>query len=121
MNPTENTPEIKMDANALTREEVYTDGRIGTVRRLTPVTADGEIDSSRAVQFVGATQIMTPGGALPLSFEIEAEDLAGAVEAFGEEAKRAVDRTMEELKELQRQQASSIVVPGRESNKIQLP
>ena len=121
MSPTENSPEINMDANALTREEVYTDGRIGTVRKLVPVTAEGEIDDSRAVQFVGATQIMTPGGALPLSFEIEAEDLAGAVSAFGEAARKAVDRTMEELKELQRQQASSIVVPGRESGKIQLP
>ena len=121
MNPTETTPEIKMDATALTREEVYTDGRIGTVRKLTPVTADGDVDTSRPVQFVGATQIMTPGGALPLSFEIEAEDLAGAVDAFGEEARKAVERTMEELKELQRQQASSIVVPGREGSKIQLP
>jgi hypothetical protein len=121
MNPMENTPEINMDAGALTREEVYTDGRIGTVRKLTPVTSDGETDGSRPVQFVGATQIMTPGGALPLSFEIEAEDLAGAVAAFGEEARKAVDRTMEELKELQRQQASSIVVPGREGNKIRIP
>ena len=60
MNPTENTPEIKMDATALTREEVYTDGRIGTVRKLTPVTADGDVDASRPVQFVGPTQIMTP-------------------------------------------------------------
>ena len=36
-------------------------------------------------------------------------------------AKLAVERTMEELKEMQRQQASSIVVPGRENNKIQMP
>jgi hypothetical protein len=121
MSPTENIPEINMNASALTREEVYTDGRIGTVRKLTPVTAEGEVDNSRVVQFVGATQIMTPGGALPLSFEIEAEDLAGAIAAFGEAARKAVDRTMEELKELQRQQASSIVVPGREGNKIQFP
>ena len=121
MNAMENSPEINMDATALTREEIYTDGRIGTVRKLIPVTSDGEIDGSRPVQFIGATQVMTPGGALPLSFEIEAEDLAGAVSAFGEAARRAVERTMEELKELQRQQASSIVVPGREGNKIQFP
>lgn len=121
MSQMENMPEINMDATSLTREEVYTDGRIGTVRKLTPVTADGEIDSGREVQFVGSTQIMTPGGALPLNFEIEASDLAGAVAAFGEAAKQAVERTMEELKELQRQQASSIVVPGRDGNKIQMP
>jgi hypothetical protein len=105
------TPDINMDASAMCREEVYTDSRIGTIRKLTPVTADGETDSARDVQFVGSTQIMTPGGALPLSFEIPAESLSGAIEAFGDAARKAVEQTMEELRELQRQQASSIVVP----------
>ena len=114
-------PEIEMDVTALTREEVFTDGKIGSIRKLIPVTLDGEQDNSRQVQFVGSTQIMTPGGALPLSFEIETETLEGAVAGFGDAAKIAVERTMEELKEMQRQQASSIVVPGRENNKIQMP
>jgi hypothetical protein len=113
-------PEITMDASALTREETYTDSRVGTIRKMTPVTIDGEVDSSRDTQFVGSTQIMTPGGALPLSFEIETDNLAGAVAGFGDAAQQAVERTMEELKEMQRQQASSIVVPGRD-NKIQMP
>lgn len=113
--------EISMDGTALTREEVFTDSRVGTIRKMSPVTLDGEPDGSRPVQFVGSTQIMTPGGALPLSFEIETETLAGAVAGFGDAAKLAVERTMEELKEMQRQQASSIVVPGRENNKIQFP
>ena len=121
MSQMDNNQEIKMDASELTREEVYTDSRIGSIRKLIPVTLDGEQDSSRAVQFVGSTQIMTPGGALPLSFEIESETLEGAVAGFGDAAKVAVERTMEELKEMQRQQASSIVVPGRENSKIQMP
>lgn len=121
MSQMDNSPEIAMDAAALTREEVFTDSRVGTIRKLTPVTLDGELDSNRAVQFVGSTQIMTPGGALPLSFEIETDTLEGAVAGFGDAAKEAVERTMEELKEMQRQQASSIVVPGRESSKIQMP
>lgn len=121
MSEMNNSPDIKMDVAELTREEVYTDGRIGSIRKLIPVTLDGEQDSSRQVTFVGSTQIMTPGGALPLSFEIETDTLQGAVAGFGDAAKLAVERTMEELKELQRQQASSIVVPGRENNKIQLP
>ena len=120
MSQMDNSPEINMDANALAREEVYTDSRVGTIRKLTPVTIDGEVDSSRPLQFVGSTQIMTPGGALPLSFEIETDTLEGAVAGFGEAAKLAVERTMEELKEMQRQQASSIVVPGRDNNKIQM-
>jgi len=117
----DNNPEIKMDASSLTREEVFTDSRIGSIRKLVPVTLDGEPDPSRPVQYVGSTQIMTPGGALPLSFEIDTDTLEGAVAGFGEAAKAAVERTMEELKEYQRQQASSIVVPGRDNSKIQMP
>jgi len=121
MSQMDNSPEVNMDATALTREEVYTDSRIGSIRKMIPVTVDGEPDASRSIQFVGSTQIMTPGGALPLSFEIESETLAGAVAGFGAAAKLAVERTMEELKEMQRQQASSIVVPGRDNSKIQMP
>ncbi len=121
MTQIENKLETKMDAAALTREEVYTDSRVGTIRKLIPVTVTGEPDSLRAVQYVGSTQIMTPAGALPLTFEIPGETLAAAVEGFGDAAQVAVERTMAELKEMQRQQASSIVVPGRESNKIQFP
>ena len=121
MSQMDNSPEINMDATAISREEVFTDSRVGTIRKMTPVTLDGETDSSRPVQFVGSTQIMTPGGALPLSFEIETETLEGAVAGFGDAAKLAVERTMEELKEMQRQQASSIVVPGRNNSQIQMP
>ena len=120
MSTMDNSPEINMDASALTREEVFTDSKVGTIRKMTPVTLDGEVDGSRSTQFVGSTQIMTPGGALPLSFEIETDTLEGAVAGFGDAAQLAVERTMEELKEMQRQQASSIVVPGRD-NQIQMP
>lgn len=123
MSQMDNTQEIRMDATAMMREEVFTDSRIGTIRMLTPVTLTGDTDDSRKVQFVGSTQIMTPGGALPLSFEIETDTLEGAVAGFGDAAQQAVERTMEELKEMQRQQASSIVVPGRGNggNNIQMP
>lgn len=121
MSQMDNSQDIKMDASSFAREEVYTDSRIGSVRKLIPVTLDGEPDTSRPVQYFGSTQIMTPGGALPLSFEIEAATLKEAVAGFGEAAKQAVHETMEELKEMQRQQASSIVVPGREGSKIRMP
>ena len=54
---------------------------------------------------------MTPAGPLPVSFEIEAENLTEAVNGFGVAAQSAIERTLEELKQLQREQASSIVVP----------
>ena len=103
--------DISMDAGQLSREDVFTDNRVGTIRRLTPVDGDGNTDASRPVQYIGSTQILTPAGALLLTFEIEADSLEGAVEGFGDAAKVAVDRTMEELREMQRQAASQIVVP----------
>ena len=70
-------PEIKMDATALYREEVFTDRRAGTLRRMVPVTQSGDPDLSRPVFFSGQTQLLTPGGVLPLMFEIEAADKPG--------------------------------------------
>lgn len=112
MNNPETSTEINMDASNLYREETFTDNKVGTLRRITPVTAEGEVDDSRPVQFVGSTQVMTSAGPLPLSFEIEADSLSEATAGFGDGAKQAFERTMEELKEMQRQQASQIVVPG---------
>lgn len=111
MNDPMQEQDIRMDADNLCREDVFTDNRVGTVRRLTPVTAEGDTDPSREVQYIGSTQIMTPAGALPLSFELPNESLAAAVAGFGDAAKEAVEQTMEELRELQRQAASQIVVP----------
>ncbi|MGH7336381.1 MAG: hypothetical protein ACREI7_02275, partial [Myxococcota bacterium] len=45
--PLQNITEIKVDANRLYREEVFTDLRIATIRRLNPVRADGTPDPSR--------------------------------------------------------------------------
>jgi len=113
MNNPDPTNEIKMDVANLYREEVFTDNAVGTLRRMTPVTTAGEPDSTRSEQYIGSTQVLTTAGPLPLSFEIPAESLAEAAAAFGDGAKEAFERTMEELKEMQRQQASSIVVPGQ--------
>ncbi len=105
--------EIRMDASTLYREETFTDNAVGTLRRLTPVTPTGEDDPTRAAMFVGSTQVLTTAGPLPLSFEIQAQSLTEAADGFGDAAKEAFEKTMDELKEMQRQQASSIVVPGQ--------
>lgn len=120
----ESLPEMNMDAENLYKEEVYTDQKVGSIRVMIPITADGETDTARSTQYLGQTQVMTPGGALPLHFELEADSLKTAIEKFAEGAKDSLERTMEELKEMRRQQASSIVVPGQEgmgNNKIQMP
>ena len=103
--------EIKMDRDTLYLEEVFTDRRVGSIQRLTPVGSDGERDSSRDVLFVGQTQLMTRAGPIPLSFEIPAEDLGAAVDGFAEAANVAVEDTMKRLEEMRREAASSIIVP----------
>jgi len=106
-----NASDPKMNSQDLYREDVYSDRRVGTIRVMTPVKPDGTPDPSRATSYVGQAQIMTPAGALPLSFEIEAKTLAEACEGFAAGAKVAFEETMQELQEMRRQQASSIVIP----------
>lgn len=117
--------ELKLEPDKLYLEEVFTDRRIGTLRRLTPVTKAGTPEATRAVVYVGETQILTPAGSIPISFEIGAGSLGEAAEKFGSLAKEAIDRTVRELQELRRQASSSIVVPqgplGAGGGKIQLP
>lgn len=108
---TEKTSDFNMDSKTLYREEIFTDRKTGTVRVMTPVTDDGATDIERPVLYMGQTQIMTPMGTLPISFEIEASSLTEAVSKFGDGAKQAVEQTMDELKELRRQAASQIVIP----------
>jgi hypothetical protein len=107
----EPTNELKVDPNALFLEEVFTDRRVGTIRRLTPVKKDGTHDTAKAVLYIGETQVLTPAGALPIGFEIGAGSLEEAAEKFGQLAKEAIERTVKELQELRRQAASSIVIP----------
>jgi hypothetical protein len=110
---TVNPNELKMDAASLYREDVYTDRRIGTIRVLTPVTGAGLADPSRPVLYVGETQLLTPGGLLPLAFELPAASLAEACEKFADGANEALERTRRELEQLRREAASSIIVPDR--------
>jgi hypothetical protein len=107
----ERQPDARMSADALYREDIFTDQRVGTVRRLTPVKSDGSDDPSRPLLFVGQATVMTPMGSLPLSFELDATTLAEAVSRFGPAAQQAIEEAARELQELRRQAASSIVIP----------
>lgn len=105
------TPDAAMDAAALYREEIVTDRKIGTIRVLVPITADGKPDGARPTLYSGEAQIMTNMGALPVSFEIEADTLAEAVAGYGDAAQAGIERTMRELQEMRRQQSSGLIVP----------
>ena len=106
--------ELKMDPTSLYREDTFTDRRMGLIRVLTPVTSGGLTDATRKVLYIGEAQLLTAAGPLPLSFEIEAASLGEAAERFGAGAKVAVERAMQELQEMRREAASSIVIPGRD-------
>ena len=49
--------EITVDQNNLYREESFTDLKVASIRRLTPIKADGSDDSSRPALFVGETTL----------------------------------------------------------------
>src|SRR3954463_691434 len=107
----ETTNDIKIDPNSLFLEEIFTDRRVGTIRRLTPVKEDGQPDTAKTALYVGETQVLTPAGALPIGFEIPAGSLKEAPEKSARLAGEAMERTVGKRQELRRQQASQIVVP----------
>ena len=104
--------EPKMDANALYREEVFTDHQTGSLRRLTPVQADGSADTVRKTIYIGEAQLLTSAGALPLSFEIQAGSLGEAARKYGEGVKQAYEDALEEFQEMRRRANSGVVIPG---------
>jgi hypothetical protein len=106
-----NDRQAAMDSTQVYHEETFTDRKVGTIRRLTPVNADGSVDTGRPVLYVGQAQIMTPMGAVPISFDLEAASLDAAIAKFGPAAEAAVQQTMRELQEMRREQASSLVIP----------
>ncbi|HEV8440359.1 MAG TPA: hypothetical protein VGT40_19905 [Methylomirabilota bacterium] len=105
--------ELAMDGASLYREEIFTDRKAGTIRVLTPVQANGSPDLGRTVLYVGEAQLLTTAGALPLSFEIDAQSLEEAVANYAAAARLAFERAVQELQELRRQASSSIIVPDR--------
>lgn len=114
--------DLHMDAADLYREEAFTDRQVGSIRRLTPIRTDGAPDDRRAVSYIGQTQILTPVGALPLTFEIEAASLDEAVRNFGDAAQQAAERAIDELRQMRREAASSLVLPDAGGGgKIQFP
>jgi hypothetical protein len=104
-------PDVHLDPAGLYREEIYTDRRAGTIRRLTPVTVAGATDPGRPVLFSGQTQLLTPAGVLPLVFEIEASTLEEALAKFPEGVNAALEQAIDEAREMRREAAGRIVVP----------
>lgn len=105
--------DISVDKNNLYREETFTDLKVASIRRLTPIKEDGSDDDSRPPLFMGETTLMSQRGPLPVQAPIEAATLQEAFDAFPDAVNKAVEQMIEQAREMQRQEASRIVVPGQ--------
>jgi hypothetical protein len=105
--------EIQVDTANLYREEVFTDLKVASIRRLVPIKTDGSPDASRPELYSGETTIMSQSGPLPVQCAIEASSLTEAMQKFPEAINATVQRMVEQAREMQRQEASRIVVPGQ--------
>jgi hypothetical protein len=110
--PLQSIADIQVDPDHLYREEVFTDLRIATIRRLVPVKSDGSDDPSRPALYSAQTTLMSQAGPLPVEAPIEATSLTDAAAKFPEAIQQAVDRLVEEAREMRRREASRIVVPS---------
>lgn len=112
--------DFSINADALYREESFTDLQSGAVRRLVPVRADGSPDEERTPIFVGTTQVLTPDGPLPIQAVLAANNLKEAVEAFPAGMQAALEKMIDELEKMQRERSDAsgdnprIVIPGRD-------
>jgi hypothetical protein len=104
--------EIEVDASNLYREEIFTDLRVASIRKLTPIKPDGSPDASREPIFTGQTTLMSAAGPVPVQCQLEAASLEEAAEKFPEAIKEAVERLVDEAREIQRRESSRIVTPG---------
>lgn len=103
----------EFDSGNLYREDNYTDSKTGTIRCMVPVDANGAPDDSRSIIYMGATQVMTAGGPMPLNFELPGDTLEEACAGFSAGAQQAVEEMAVRIEEMRREQASQIVVPGQ--------
>jgi hypothetical protein len=114
--------DFKFDRSNLYQEESFTDLKVGTIRRLTPVKPDGSPDKTRKTVFIGQTHLMTPHGSVPLQSAIKAKDLPQAIKRFPEAMDAAVDNLVEEVKKMKESEQSPIITPGAgEQSRIIVP
>ncbi len=103
---------LEVDQANLYREDIFTDLRVASIRRLSPVKIDGSPDPARPPLFSAETQILTPQGPLPVQVPIEAATLDEAIAKFPTAIQQGVDRLLDEAREMRRQASSRIVTPA---------
>lgn len=114
--------EFTIDKQNLYREEYFTDMKLATVRRLTPVKPDGSEDKSRKTLFVGQANLMSEAGPIPISTMISAKDLQQAFKKYPEAMLEAMERLNQEMIKYRQEQEPSIVSPAiKNDSRIIIP
>jgi hypothetical protein len=103
---------LEVDKNNLYREEIFTDLRVATIRRLIPIKIDGTDDTARDPLYSAETQILTPQGPLPIQVPIDAKTLEEAIAKFSGAVQQGVERLVEEARQMRREASSRIVTPA---------
>jgi len=106
---------LKVDEKNLYREEGYTDMKVASIRKLVPVSPDGTTDGSRIPVFIGATQLISPQGPLPVQAILSANNLQEAIAVFPESMQKAMEELMQRMRKMQEEEKakkeSRIVMP----------
>jgi len=101
--------DFSLDRSNLFLEETFTDLKIGTLKRFTPVFPDGSADKSRRTVFLGQTSVHTPHGPLPIQNIIVAKDLAQAFKRFPEAMEEAMQQLIEEANRAEQEKTSPLI------------
>ena len=104
--------DLSVKQNNLYLEESFTVLDMTAIRRLTPVKPNGLKDKSRKQIFVGHLNVMTPQGPIPIQTPLSARNLKEAMEIYPETMKTAIEKMQEQIKKLQQEKDSRIIVPG---------
>jgi hypothetical protein len=104
-----NNLDFNLDRANLYLEESFTDLKAGTVKRFTPVKADGTPDKTRRTLYTGHTSVYTPHGPLPIQSEIQAKELAQAFKRFPEAMQQALQALIAEAQKLNEEKQPPII------------
>jgi hypothetical protein len=103
--------ELKMEENDLYQEEIFTDRRVGTIQRLTPID-DRQARSRPTGALRRADAADVPHGRVAPQFR-DPRRLAGAGSAEFPHRGNGHWSNHAELEDMRREQASSLIVPMR--------
>ncbi|MFW6080765.1 MAG: cytoplasmic protein [Desulfosalsimonas sp.] len=96
--------DFTVNKDNLYREESVTDLKVASIRKMVPIKPDGSNDPERSEVFFGSTQLMTPEGPLPIQSQLSATNLEEAMNEFPSAMQKALEQTIDRLKQMQQQQ-----------------